>query len=408
MKKLSCRSCGSFDLHEVLGLGRVPLANSLLEGDELDLAEETYTLDVVFCSSCALVQLTESIDPAVLFSSYVYFSSFSDAMLAHAHDLCADLMEQRALGARSLVVEIASNDGYLLKNYLRHGIQVLGIEPAANVAEKAIREHSVPTLVRFFDEELAIEMKADGQLADLVHAHNVFAHVPDPNRFAAGLKLILKDTGLGVIEVPYLCDLIENLEFDTIYHEHYSYYSLHAVENLLRRHGLAVTDVEHVPIHGGTLRIYVAHEGSAVSARVEEMLRHEEALGVCSPAYYQNFGARVWKLKENLISLLDDLLRQGKKIAAYGASAKGSTLMNAFGVGQKEIQFVVDRSTVKQGRYTPGNRLPILAPKALMDKRPDYVLLLTWNFAEEILVQQKEFLAAGGHFIIPIPEVRIL
>ena len=408
MKAAICRSCGGDGLLDILSLGKVPLANALLRTQDLATEENRYPLDLVFCPGCTLVQITESVDPEILFKDYVYFSSFSETMLTHARELCSRLTGERGLDGNSLVVEIASNDGYLLKNYVQRGIPVLGIEPAANVAEKAIRDHHVPTLSKFFDDDLAARLRKEGRAADLVHAHNVFAHVPDPNRFAAGLKKLLKGDGIGLIEAPYVRDFIDQLEFDTIYHEHYSYFSLHAATDLFARHGLAVVDVERVPIHGGTLRYFVGHEGMEVGRRVDAMLCEEREAGVCNLPYYQKFADRVWRLKHDLKSLLAELGAQQKRVAAYGASAKGSTLMNAFEIGGDEIEFVVDRSTVKQGCFTPGTHIPILAPEALLDKRTDYVLLLTWNFAEEILEQQSAYRDSGGRFIVPVPEVRVV
>jgi SAM-dependent methyltransferase len=408
MTEITCRSCGCGGLLDILALGKVPLANALLTTEDLAMKESRYPLNLVFCSECTLVQISESVDPAILFKDYVYYSSFSGTMLRHATDLCTRLTGERQLDSTSLVVEIASNDGYLLKNYVERGIPVLGIEPAANIAEKAIQDHQVPTLCEFFDDDLAERLRKEGSVADLVHAHNVFAHVPDPNLFAAGLKKLLKVDGLGVIEAPYLRDFIDHLEFDTIYHEHYSYFSLHATVELLARHGLAVINVERVPIHGGTLRYFVGHEGMEIDRRVDDMLREERDAGLCHFPYYEQFADHVWELKRDLKSLLATLRTEKKRVAAYGASAKGSTLMNAFGIGADEIEFVVDRSTVKQGCFTPGTRIPILAPEALLEQRPDYVLLLTWNFADEILEQQAAYRESGGLFIVPVPSVRIV
>jgi SAM-dependent methyltransferase len=284
---------------------------------------------------------------------------------------------------------------------------VLGIEPAANIAALAMAK-GIPTLVEFFDAELGASLAAQGRLADVVHAHNVFAHVPDPNRFVGGLKQVLKPDGVAVIEAPYVRDLIAKLEFDTIYHEHFSYYSASAVEALCRRHGLAICDAELLSIHGGSLRLYVAHAGQPVSPRVTNLLIEEESEGLLTFDYYRHFAERVGHLEENLLELLRRLRSQGRSIAAYGASAKGSTLMNAFGIDGRLIDFVVDRSSLKQGRFTPGNRLPILPPEALLARRPDYVLLLTWNFAAEILAQQGEFRRLGGKFIVPVPEVTVV
>jgi SAM-dependent methyltransferase len=403
----SCRSCGHGDLMQVLDLSRVPLANALLTAEQLSLPEDRFPLELYFCPQCSLVQIGETVPPERLFRDYAYASSFSDTMVEHARALVETLIG-RGLGSASLVIEVASNDGYLLQFYKARGIPVLGIEPAANIAELAIESKGIPTLVEFFDERLAQRLAAEGRLADVIHAHNVFAHVPEPNRFARGIKQVLKPDGVAVIEVPYVRDLIAKLEFDTIYHEHFSYYSASAVEALCRRHGLMICDVELVPIHGGSLRLFVAHAGREASARVADLLAKEKSEGLLTFGYYRNFADRVARLKQQLMALLQELRGEGRRVAAYGASAKGSTLMNAFGIDGRLIEFVVDRSDLKQGRFTPGNHLPIFPPGVLLERRPDYVLLLTWNFAAEILAQQNEFRRDGGRFIIPVPEVIVV
>ena len=384
----------------------MPLANALLTAEQLREPEDRFPLELYFCPQCALVQIGETVPPERLFRDYAYASSFSDTMLAHARTLVETLVDRRNLGADSLVIEAASNDGYLLQFYLERGIPVLGIEPAANIAELA-KAKGIATLVEFFDHELGRRLAAEGRFADVIHAHNVFAHVPDPNRFVGGIKEVLKPGGVAVIEAPYVRDLIAKLEFDTIYHEHFSYYSVSAVEALCRRHGLAICDVELLPIHGGSLRLFIAHAGQPVSARVGELLAREKSEGLLTFDYYRDFGDRVARLKVDLLALLRQLKGEGRRIAAYGASAKGSTLMNAFGIDGSLIEFVVDRSNLKQGRFTPGNHLPILPPEALLERAPDYVLLLTWNFAAEILAQQSEFRRRGGKFIVPVPEVTV-
>jgi SAM-dependent methyltransferase len=399
-----CRSCGHAGLRQVLDLGRVPLANALLTAERLREPEDRFPLELYFCPQCALVQIGETVPPERLFRDYAYASSFSDTMLAHALTLVETLVDRRNLGPDSLVIEAASNDGYLLQFYLERGVPVLGVEPAANIAELA-KAKGIATLVEFFDHELGRRLAAEGRLADVIHAHNVFAHVPDPNRFVGGIKHALKPGGVAVVEAPYVRDLIAKLEFDTIYHEHFSYYSVSAVEALCRRHGLGICDVEMLPIHGGSLRLFIAHAGQPVSARVAEVLAREKSEGLLTFDYYRDFGDRVARLKDELLALLRQLKGDGHRIAAYGASAKGSTLMNAFGIDGSLIEFVVDRSNLKQGRFTPGNHLPILAPDALLERAPDYVLLLTWNFAAEILAQQSEFRRRGGKFIVPVPEV---
>jgi len=403
----SCRSCGHTVLLQVLNLGCVPLANALLTNRQLREREDRFPLELYFCPQCALAQIGETVPPERLFRDYTYASSVSDTMVEHARTLVEALIERYDLGATSRVIEIASNDGYLLQFYKARGIPVLGIEPAANIAQLAIKK-GISTLIEFFDEGLARRLAAGGQFADVIHAHNVFAHVPDPNTFVGGIKQVLKPDGVAVIEAPYVRDLINKLEFDTIYHEHFSYYSVSSVEALCRRHGLMIRDVELLPIHGGSLRLFVTHEGGQVSAHVAELLAKEKAEGLLTFGYYRDFADRVARLKQQLLALLQRLQNAGHRIAAYGASAKGSTLMNAFGIDRRLIEFVVDRSQLKQGRFTPGNHLPILPPEALLKRRPDYVLLLTWNFADEILAQQGEFRRCGGKFIVPVPEVTVV
>ena len=401
-----CRSCGHGNLDLVLSLGRTPLANALLTREQLDQPEETYPLDLVFCSACALVQITETVPPERLFSHYLYFTSFSDTMVQYAKELAARVVESRGLGPDSLVVELASNDGYLLQFYRDAGVPVLGIEPATNIAEEA-RKRGIPTLDRFFGTELAGELVAKGTRADVMHANNVLAHVADLNGFVAGIARVLKPDGVAIIEVPYVRTMLEALEFDTIYHEHLCYFSLTALQALFQRHGLRAVDVEQLPIHGGSLRLFVQSRGEP-SAAVQTILDEERAGGMDRLEFYSRFSERVESLREELRTMLDDLKRSDKKLAAYGASAKGSTLLNYMGIGRETLDFVVDRSTVKQGLYTPGTHLPILAPEAVLDRRPDYLLLLVWNLTSEVLRQQEKYRAQGGKFIIPVPEPKVV
>jgi len=406
-RETACRSCGYADLTTVLSLGETPLANSLRTTEQLDQPEQLYPLDLVFCPRCTLVQITETVPPEQLFRDYLYFSSFSDTMLRHAQELVGQVIDERHLDGSSLAVEIASNDGYLLQYYRDAGVPVLGIEPARNIARVA-EERGIPTVAEFFGAEVAQGLVRDGHRADVMHANNVLAHVSNLNSVVAGIATLLKPDGVAIIETPYVKDLIDHTEFDTIYHEHLCYYSLTALDRLFQRHGLTIVDVERLPIHGGSLRVFAGHDGTRQTARVRDLLQEEDTWGVGDAAFYAGFGTQVARLRDSLRTLLADIKADGKRIAAYGASAKGSTLLNYCGIGRDTLDFVVDRSTVKQGHYTPGTRLPIDAPEKLLDDKPDYVLLLTWNFADEILTQQAEFRRRGGQFIIPIPEPRVV
>ncbi len=405
----ACRICGAdaSRLQSVLDLGQTPLANRLLRAEQLRDDEPRYPLELVLCLNCSLLQITETVPPEVLFREYLYCSSFSDTMLSHSERLAERLITERELGPSNLVMEAASNDGYLLQYFTRRNVRVCGVEPARNIAETA-RARGIPTIDEFFGTELAGRLAADGQFADVFLANNVLAHVANTNDFVGGIKTALAPTGVAVIESPYARDMIEHCEFDTIYHEHLCYYSLTALDRLFAQNGLRIFAVERLPIHGGSLRLFIGH-AKAVSrgSTVQALLDEERAWGVTEPAAYAHFRQRVEKLKKELCDRLKALRRQGARVAAYGASAKGSTLLNYCGIGRDVLEFVVDRSTVKQGHYTPGSHLPIHSPEKLLEEMPDQVLLLTWNFAEEIVRQQEEYRRRGGRFLIPIPELRV-
>lgn len=408
MADTSCRSCGHADLLPFLSLGTTPLADALVAPDRIDEVDDRFPLDVAFCPSCSLVQILETPPPEKLFvDNYLYFSSFSDALLEHAREHCDAMITARDLGPHSLVVEIASNDGYLLRNFAAKGIPVLGIEPAPDQAAAA-RAQGIPTLEEFFGIDMARRLTAEGLRADLIVANNVMAHVPDLNGFVAGLAELVADDGVITIENPYVRDLVEHIEFDTIYHEHHCYFSCTAVDALMRRHGLHLNHVEYFQdLHGGTLRWSVGRADNP-SPTVAAYLADERTRGLTSFGYYEDFASRVEAIRVQLLDLLHTRKAHGHSIAAYGAAAKGSTLLNYVGIDGDLIDFVVDRNVHKQGLLMPGVHVPIRPPEALLDDQPDYVLLLAWNFASEIVRQQSEYRRTGGRFIVPVPVPRVL
>ena len=402
-----CRSCGAVDGGTVLDLGQQPLANSLVRSDSTEDTERRCPLVLNLCRECRLLQLAETIRPEDLFSEYVYFSSYSNRMLEHAAAYVDSSVVAHRLNEESFVVEIASNDGYLLKHFVSRGIPCLGIEPAHNVAAAA-RSQGVDTVEAFFGVATANAIAGQRQ-ADQIVANNVFAHAPQPNDFIGGISRLLAPIGVATLEFPWAAEMLKNLEFDTIYHEHVFYYAATPLVPLLHRHGLELIRVDVLPIHGGSLRAHVAHRGARpLDDSVAAVLETERSAGLADDLIYETFSNGVEALRHDLVALLRALKQGGARIAAYGASAKGSTLLNFCDIGTETIDFIVDRSPHKQGFLSPGKRVPILPPAALIERRPDYAVLLTWNFADEILAQQQAYRAAGGRFIVPLPVPRII
>ena len=405
--KASCRSCGAKGLAPVLDLGLMPLSDGFLTAAQLEDTEELFPLEVAFCPQCTLMQILETVPPEKLFcDNYPYFSSFSETLLEHSRDNALDLIKRRNLNSTSFVVELASNDGYLLKNFVEHKIPVLGIDPADGPA-RAAENVGVPTLNTFFTKELATKLKGEGRQADVVIANNVLAHVADTNGFVAGIATLLKDGGVAVIECPYVRDLIDHAEFDTIYHEHLCYFSVHALDALFKRHGLSLNDARRLPIHGGSLRLYIEKQPN-VSANVTRLLAEEKQLGMTQLKYYDGFRHRVEGVRTEMQRILHDLKARGKRIVGYGAAAKGTIMLNYIGADRDLLEFVADKNVHKQGKWIPGVRIPIVAPEKINATMPDYVVILPWNFTDEIVRQQAEYQAKGGRFIVPIPHPRIL
>lgn len=405
----SCRFCGAALQHTFVDLGMSPLCESYLNSDQLNQMEPFYPLHVYVCDKCFLVQLEKYVSPESIFTEYAYFSSYSDMWLKHAKEYTEMAVTRFRLNKQSHVVEIASNDGYLLQYFVDKGVPVLGIEPAANVAKVAIQKN-IPTVVEFFGEDKARELVGEGLSADLLIGNNVLAQVPDINDFVRGMKILLNPQGTITMEFPHLVRLIEENQFDTIYHEHFSYFSFIAVEKIFASHGLTIYDVEEFTTHGGSLRIYACHSddsSKAITNRVAELRKREEAAGITHLDYYVSFQEKVMETKRKLLDFLIAAKRKGKSIAGYGAPGKGNTLLNYCGIRTDFIDYTVDRSTYKQGKFLPGTHIPIFYPEKIAQTKPDYVLVLPWNFKDEIMKQMSYIREWGGEFVVPIPEVKI-
>jgi len=407
---LRCRFCGHNVRDVFLDLGLSPLCETYISPEQLNQMEPFYPLCAYVCGHCFLVQLEEFVPPGGIFSEYAYFSSYSDSWVEHARQYCESMCARFGIGRESRVIEIASNDGYLLQHFLARGVPVLGIEPAANIAEVAVSK-GIPSVVRFFGTRTAAELVSEFGKPDLLLGNNVLAHVPDLNDFVAGMKLLLGEKGIITMEFPHLLELMQHNQFDTIYHEHFSYFSFTTVSEVFRHHGLTLFDVERLPTHGGSLRIYARHtedDSRPVSARTSELVALEERAGLRNLATYAAFAEQVRETKRALLEFLIAARRAGKRVVGYGAPGKGNTLLNYCGIRTDFLEFTVDRNPYKHGKYTPGTRIPILPPEELSKARPDYVLILPWNLQAEILATVGKTPGLNARFVVPIPKVEIV
>jgi SAM-dependent methyltransferase len=405
----SCRFCRSPLRHTLVNLGVSPLCQSVVAADHLDQMEPFYPLHAYVCGDCFLVQVEEYVQPEAIFGEYAYFSSYSDSWLRHAETYVEMIVARLGLDARSRVVELGSNDGYLLQYFVTRGVPVLGIEPAANVAEAAVRR-GVPTRVRLFGRETAEALVRDGHRADLIIGNNVLAQVPDLNDFVDGMKRLLTPRGVITLEFPHLMRLMDDNQFDTIYHEHFSYFSFSTAERILVAHGLVLFDVETLPTHGGSLRIYARHAEDGerpVSERVTALRAREDAAGFNTLERYASFTEQVHETKRRLLDFLIAVKRKGKSVAGYGAPGKASTLLNYCGIRTDFVDYTVDRNPYKHGKFLPGVRIPIYPPERIGETRPDYLLILPWNLKDEIMEQMSGIRAWGGRFVVPIPAVTV-
>jgi SAM-dependent methyltransferase len=407
---VSCRFCGHPLRHTFVDLGMSPLCQTHISLEQLSQMEPYYPLHAYVCERCFLVQLEQFVSPGEIFDEYAYFSSYADSWVEHARQYCLQVSARFAIGPQSRVIEIASNDGYLLQHFVARNVPVLGVEPSGNVAAAA-RAKGIPTVVKFFGTQTAAQLAQEFGKPDLLLGNNVLAHVPDLNDFVAGMKLLLAERGVLTMEFPHLLELIQHNQFDTIYHEHFSYFSFSVVREVFASHGLTLFDVERLPTHGGSLRIYGAHSTDAsrpVSPRVADLLALEERFGLRELATYAKFAEQVRETKRALLAFLIEAKRAGKRIVGYGAPGKGNTLLNYCGIGTDFIDFTVDRNPYKQGKFTPGARIPILHPDALLQAQPDYVLILPWNLKDEVIATVGTTPGLNARFVVPIPRVQIV
>ena len=409
LRKRGCMFCGTELRHTFVDLGMSPLCESYVNKEQLNQMEPFYPLNVFVCERCLLVQLGEYVSPENIFTEYAYSSSYSDSWLRHMKLYSDMIVDRLSLNSQSFVVELGSNDGYLLQYFVAKGVPVLGIEPAANIAKVAV-ERGIHTLVKFFSEHLARQLADEGKHADLIAGANVLAQVPDVNDFVEGIKILLKPRGVVTIEFPHLMRLMEENQFDTIYHEHFSYFSFLTVEKIFAAHALTLFDVEEIPTHGGSLRIYGCHEGEAsypVGSRVTELRAREKRMGFTQLGHYSSFREKVKETKRKLLEFLIQAKRERKSIAGYGAPGKGNTLLNYCGIRTDFIDYTVDRSPYKQGKFLPGTHIPVFPPDRIKETKPDYVLILPWNLKDEIMEQMSHIRQWGGQFVVPIPEVKV-
>lgn len=409
MKLERCRICKNEKLEKMLDLGEMPLANSFLDKNQLSQREIFYPLRVVWCESCSLLQIDEIVPPEILFKDYIYVSGTSEALRKHFEGLATEVVNNFKLNSESLVIDIGSNDGTLLKEFKKHHFKVLGIEPAVNISKMA-QKNGIKTINNFFSEDIAKKIIRDNGKVDAITATNVVAHTNDLDDLLKGVSYLLKDDGVFVIEVPYLVDLLESGEFDTIYHEHLSYFAVRPLKKFFEEHDFKIINVERVKIHGGTIRIFVTKKKSRynINKNVNQLVSLEIKKGLNKETVYRKFAERIEKLKEDLVNLLQKLKSENKKVIGYGAAAKGNTLLNYYNIRPELIEFIADLSPMKQNKFTPGTHIPVYSPDKIYESKPDYMLILAWNFTDEILKQQLKFKEMGGKFIIPVPEIKIV